>query len=144
MITINATGDTTLHTAGKYCSEDILVKIPAGGGANVETCAVTIKRYGGSSSSYSTAYYTTLVNGNVAAADMELKDKGNTFGYTTFNIICLKNSVLTMYFDVAMGANVNMSSGSILVRNGYDMLVVKLGDADNITIDVGASGGGSN
>ena len=30
MITINATGDTTLHTAGKYCSEDILVKIPAG------------------------------------------------------------------------------------------------------------------
>ena len=31
MITINATGDTTLHTAGKYCAEDILVKIPAGG-----------------------------------------------------------------------------------------------------------------
>ena len=147
MITINATGDTTLHTAGTYCPEDILVKVPAGGSLGeitVETCAVTIKRYAGSSSSYSTVYYTTLVNGNVAAADMELEDTGNISSYTTFNIICLKNSVLTMYFDAAMGSNVNMSSGSILVRNGYDMLVVKLGDADNITIDVGASGGGSN
>lgn len=31
MLTITATGDTTLHTAGKYCPEDILVKVPAGG-----------------------------------------------------------------------------------------------------------------
>ena len=31
MITITATGDTTLHTAGKYCEEDILVKVPVGG-----------------------------------------------------------------------------------------------------------------
>lgn len=30
MITINATGDTTIHTAGKYCAEDILVKVPEG------------------------------------------------------------------------------------------------------------------
>lgn len=28
MIEIKATGDTTLHTAGKYCEEDILVKVP--------------------------------------------------------------------------------------------------------------------
>lgn len=44
MIEITATGDTTLHTAGKYCPEDILVKVPAGGsgGATVETCTVTI------------------------------------------------------------------------------------------------------
>ena len=33
MITITATGDTTLYTAGKYCEEDILVKVPEGGGA---------------------------------------------------------------------------------------------------------------
>ena len=32
MIEITATGDTTLHTAGKYCEEDILVKVPSGGG----------------------------------------------------------------------------------------------------------------
>lgn len=32
MITIKATGDTTIHTAGKYCSEDILVKVPQSGG----------------------------------------------------------------------------------------------------------------
>lgn len=45
MITINATGDTTLHTAGKYCAEDILVKVPAGdssGGGSIETCTITI------------------------------------------------------------------------------------------------------
>ena len=30
MIEITATGDTTLHTAGKYCEEDILVKVPGG------------------------------------------------------------------------------------------------------------------
>ena len=29
MIEINATGDTTLHTKGKYCDDDILVKVPA-------------------------------------------------------------------------------------------------------------------
>lgn len=41
MITINATGDTTIHTAGKYCPEDILVKIPAAaGGGSVETCTL--------------------------------------------------------------------------------------------------------
>ena len=33
MITIKATGDTTIRTAGKYCSEDILVKVPQSGGA---------------------------------------------------------------------------------------------------------------
>ena len=32
MITIKATGDTTIYTAGKYCEEDILVKVPEGGG----------------------------------------------------------------------------------------------------------------
>lgn len=32
MITIQATGDTTLHTAGKYCEEDILVKVPSSSG----------------------------------------------------------------------------------------------------------------
>lgn len=35
MITINATGNTTLHTAGKYCEEDILVKVPGGSGEPV-------------------------------------------------------------------------------------------------------------
>lgn len=48
MITINATGDTTLHTAGKYCSEDILVKVPSGdsGVGSVETCTVIIQPFG--------------------------------------------------------------------------------------------------
>ena len=38
MITINATGDTTLHTAGTYCPEDILVKVPAGGSLGGDNC----------------------------------------------------------------------------------------------------------
>jgi hypothetical protein len=44
MIEITATGDVTLHTAGKYCAEDILVRVPAGGsgGGSVETCTVTM------------------------------------------------------------------------------------------------------
>ena len=29
MITIKATGDTTIYTAGKYCEEDILVQVPS-------------------------------------------------------------------------------------------------------------------
>lgn len=29
MIEIKATGDTTIHTAGKYCEEDILVIVPS-------------------------------------------------------------------------------------------------------------------
>lgn len=29
MIEIQATSDTTIHTAGKYCEEDILVKVPS-------------------------------------------------------------------------------------------------------------------
>lgn len=33
MITIKATDDTTLHTAGKYCEEDILVQVPEGSAA---------------------------------------------------------------------------------------------------------------
>jgi hypothetical protein len=32
MITIKATGDTTIYTAGKYCEEDILVQVPEGSG----------------------------------------------------------------------------------------------------------------
>ena len=28
MIKIIATGDTTLHTEGKYCEEDILIEVP--------------------------------------------------------------------------------------------------------------------
>jgi hypothetical protein len=43
MITIKATGDTTLYTAGKYCEEDILVKVPEGsGGESTPTQEKTI------------------------------------------------------------------------------------------------------
>lgn len=63
--TVNATGDTTLHTAGKYCEEDILVKVPeagggGGGGSSVETCTVTYYSDQGIASWLS---YTAYVNG---------------------------------------------------------------------------------
>lgn len=35
MITINATGDTTIRTAGKYCEEDILIKVPESEGVEL-------------------------------------------------------------------------------------------------------------
>ena len=43
MITIKATGDTTLHTAGKYCPEDILVQVPSGENVTAETTEYTNK-----------------------------------------------------------------------------------------------------
>ena len=43
MITIKATGDTTLHTAGKYCPEDILVQVPSGEDVTNETNEYTNK-----------------------------------------------------------------------------------------------------
>ena len=36
---INATGDVTLHTAGKYCEEDILVRVPS---VTYETWTITL------------------------------------------------------------------------------------------------------
>lgn len=51
MITINATGDTTLHTAGKYCPEDILVKVPEGGSGGEKVVRGTIQMTEGSKSS---------------------------------------------------------------------------------------------
>lgn len=51
MITINATGDTTIHTANKYCSEDILVKIPAGGSSGEKVVRGTIQMSEGTKSS---------------------------------------------------------------------------------------------
>ena len=85
MITINATGDTTLHTAGKYCAEDILVKVPAGGsgsgGASVETCSLDVHVGAGS---YPTYTYTAYENGEIVAksarADSDL--------FQLYDVVC--------------------------------------------------------
>ena len=78
MIEITATGDTTLHTAGKYCAEDILVKVPAGsetGGAYIETCTVEVKK-GKDGSGVSSimvfdwGYFTCYQNGVVSYGEM--------------------------------------------------------------------------
>jgi hypothetical protein len=82
MITINATGDTTLHTAGKYCPEDILVKIPPSAPATelvTETAACNIvgqcyATNAGSYSAYSTSTcYAGANTSNYYAYIMQLK-----------------------------------------------------------------------
>lgn len=47
MITIKATGDTTLYTAGKYCEEDILVQVPEGGTNTSDATAIAEEIFAG-------------------------------------------------------------------------------------------------
>lgn len=88
MITINATGDTTLHTAGKYCAEDILVKVPAGGssgGASVETCTVrlicTRRRIRGYT-------YTKVADGVISMENTGYTDRSNALDVTLTDVLC--------------------------------------------------------
>lgn len=92
MITINATGDTTLHTAGKYCPEDILVKVPAGGssgGASVETCTFT---FTGESSNYYPKYisYMTINESGVITTIEE------TCSSSSVTVNCLCDSIVVV------------------------------------------------
>lgn len=111
MITINATGDTTLHTAGKYCSEDILVKVPAGGsggGASVETCTVAI-----SNDSYALweIYYSHVVNGEVQTVASVLGDGK----YVLENIV--KNS----YIAIRVGSY-DVNPNSVTYTGGVSLV----------------------
>ena len=114
MITINATGDTTLHTAGKYCPEDILVKVPAGsgdgsgGGGSVETCTVTFAWYNNYNLSYFNIHYTD--------------DTGVVRTYTTESALftgtlnCMKGTLLYMERCVAATDSAYIStSGDVTV-----------------------------
>lgn len=114
MITINATGDTTLHTAGKYCAEDILVKVPSGGssdGASVETCTVV------SNIGHSPIAVTKYENGSYLPAYTERSDAGICFG-TIENVVC--GSTITIRYDrfysiIADGAEIITVTGNVLI-----------------------------
>lgn len=112
MIEITATGDTTLHTAGKYCPEDILVKVPAGGsssgGSGVETWCGTIvcDAPGGFAMSSLEICYT---DGNLDFHQFEANE-GNSV-----SIEVVKNSII--YVDAAVSGRVNcVSVGSGATR----------------------------
>ena len=96
MITINATGDTTLHTAGKYCPEDILVKVPAGssGGAALETCNIFLVDSSVTQEfSAVTAYFTCLnVNGTI----QKIVPENDGIGWYAENVIIGSTIILDL------------------------------------------------
>jgi hypothetical protein len=111
MITINATGDTTLHTAGKYCSEDILVKVPAGGsgGGSVEICTVNAVLKDGWFQLYA---YTAYENNEVVVKSV-VNPKGITTNLSLQDVVC--GTALT-FFYVTDVPEVQTSGGVVLVN----------------------------
>ena len=121
MITINATGDTTLHTAGKYCPEDILVKVPSGGGSgsgSVETCTVGIIP-GTPSSGRFVTYMTVDESGNIVSKLL------TDFDATT-TITCVCDSIVSLSYPTDISAFSCMCQGCELVTQHAYGLAVKL------------------
>lgn len=126
MITINATGDTTLHTAGKYCPEDILVKVPSGGSSG-----------GGSSNFYEETFTPT---GN----DIFTHNLGvvpTRFYITVDPSITANNTSLTRTVVSASGttstscfAISTMPSGVTQIMANSDIYMIN-GSGSNITAD---------
>ena len=117
MITINATGDTTLHTAGKYCEEDILVKVPAGesgggGDTSIATCTVRLSlmdfmfnRCNG------TIYYTFLDStGVIDSATARPDDEGS--GVSADNVLI--GSIVYIVMDSAVNSISFRGEGELL------------------------------
>lgn len=121
MITINATGDTTIHTAGKYCPEDILVKVPAGGsgGGSVETCTVTINNV---SATPGYCHATSFEDGSNCYKSVYLAPNKNT---TITNV--LRNTVIVIYQNSIMVPETSYTSNAILKSSNSGLLVFMVG-----------------
>lgn len=131
MITINATGDTTLHTAGKYCAEDILVKVPAGGssgGASVETCTVV------SNISYAPITVTKYENGSYVPAYTERSGVGICHGTIT-NVVC--GSTITIYYDSSY--SITADGAEIITVTGGSLIVLKITASAGETVTLSAT-----
>ena len=131
MITINATGDTTLHTAGKYCAEDILVKVPAGGssgGASVDTCTVV------SNISYSPITVTKYENGSYVPAYTE-RSVNNVCHGTITNVVC--GSTITIDYDNAY--SITADGAEIITVTGSCLIVLKITASAGETVTLSAT-----
>lgn len=96
MITINATGDTTIHTANKYCPEDILVKVPAGGSgggsSSIELVQIAIDDGSFRTGCSGEVYYTTLDSeGNIMATSTPFIE------FEGCSIDVVNHSIITIY-----------------------------------------------
>ena len=114
MIEITATGDTTLHTAGKYCAEDILVKVPAGGsssGGGFDVCSVTIN-HSGLSGGYVRIIYTAVENGTIVAEHTSVDP--NELPYTINNCLCRSSlSINYSYARYYLAASITSNIGAL-------------------------------
>lgn len=127
MITINATGDTTLHTAGKYCAEDILVKAPAGSGVNLENVVVNYDiEVSPSNVLDSVIYHMALDNVIVMMADHP------SDWQVTSRCEVIKNSMIIFVFTNDVGRGTGETEGSLMHEFGNDrMMVFNVGDTDS-------------
>lgn len=145
MITINATGDTTLHTAGKYCAEDILVKVPSGGSGsgNVETCTVTINSDGNPSNGFTVGSicYVTMESG-VPKIKYENTD-GDNFTNTSslggelsgfYTINCVVGTDILLFDDNLLGVG-SIVTSSNATQNDNILTFMALA----VTIDSGVA-----
>ena len=127
MITINATGDTTLHTAGKYCAEDILVKVPAGGssgGASVETCTVTVNCNPWRS------ILATIFDGEIGTYS-RYENGGSSEVVTIENVVC--DSPIMVYPAFPAPAY-EVSGMEVIQQYTYHVFKITVGAGENATV----------
>lgn len=136
MITINATGDTTIHTANKYCPEDILVKVPAGGsgGGSVETCTVTINN---TSSVAGYCHATSFEDGGNCHKGVLLPINKKT---TITNV--LRNTVIVVYYNSIVVPEISYTSNAILESSHAGLLVCMVGTESSGNCEIAYSDSG--
>lgn len=121
MIEIQATGDTTLHTAGQYVEEDILVKVPAGsggssGGASIETCTVTMVISNDDMPCTGCVQYTTIENGIIVPTYISVDAPGTVSFSTIKGSFCsfeCSIDLMAVYntFTIAGGELISITGG---------------------------------
>ena len=128
MITINATGDTTLHTAGKYCAEDILVKAPAGSGVNLENVVVNYDIEVSPSNTLDAVIYHTAMN-NVIVMMVDRPSDWQATG----RCAVIKNSMIIFVYTNDVGHGIGETEGNLMhLSAGNDsMMVFDAGDTDS-------------
>ena len=131
MITIKATGDTTIYTAGKYCEEDILVKVPEGSGGEstpTQEKTVNITKNGTTEITPDDGYALSKVTANVSvpipdgyimpSGTLEVTENGthNVMEYASVKVDVpepkLQNKTVTPNEEIQ----------SIMADSGYDGL----------------------
>lgn len=126
MITIKATGDTTIHTAGKYCPEDILVKVPeASSGVEQATPVISINTSG----------LITATAGNKSATKQLAFQAAKTITPSATSQIAVSSGYYT-------GGNITVAGDANLVAGNIKSGVSIFGVSGNY-VGSGGSGEGS-